>query len=74
MPAERAAAMGVLSNVALVDLYSAIADGGDAPAALTDGRDALRKPMSAIVRPASVRCGRCGTDRRAATVDTPGLC
>jgi hypothetical protein len=31
-PAEAAAAMGVISNVALVDLYSALADDPDAPA------------------------------------------
>ena len=33
-PAERAAAMGVLSNVALVDLYSAVADDEAAPGAV----------------------------------------
>ncbi|KTT71558.1 hypothetical protein, partial [Sphingomonas endophytica] len=33
--AERAAAMGILSNSALVDLYSALADGTDVPPALS---------------------------------------
>jgi hypothetical protein len=42
-PAETAAAMGVLSNVALVDLYSAIAEDGDAPAALGGTAETLRE-------------------------------
>jgi hypothetical protein len=42
-PAETAAAMGVLSNVAMVDLYSAIAEDGDAPAALGGTAETLRE-------------------------------
>ncbi|MDR6789620.1 hypothetical protein J2Y58_002993 [Sphingomonas sp. BE138] len=40
--ADRAAALGVLSNVAMVDLFSALADGGDAPAAVRDTAATLR--------------------------------
>lgn len=40
--ADAAAGMGVLSSAALVDLYSALADDQDAPAALADTAAALR--------------------------------
>ena len=41
-PAERAAAMGVLSNVALVDLYAAVADDDAAPRTVTADAETLR--------------------------------
>lgn len=50
LPAERAAAMGVMSNAALVDLYAALADGEDAPAALTTTANALRDAYAATDR------------------------
>ncbi|KQN93884.1 hypothetical protein ASE95_02995 [Sphingomonas sp. Leaf231] len=40
--ADQAAAMGVLSSAALVDMYAALADGGDAPAALANTAATLR--------------------------------
>ncbi len=40
--ADRAAAMGVLSSAAMVDLYAALADGGDAPATLANTAATLR--------------------------------
>ena len=39
---DRAAALGVLSSAAVVDLYAAVADGSDAPAALTNTAATLR--------------------------------
>ncbi|WP_028966485.1 hypothetical protein [Sphingomonas phyllosphaerae] len=40
--ADRAAALGVLSSAAVVDLYAAIAEGSDAPAALSNAAATLR--------------------------------
>lgn len=42
-PAEQAAAMGILSNVALVDLYSAVADDDAAPGAMAGTAETLRE-------------------------------
>ncbi len=39
---DQAAAMGVLSSAAMVDLYAALGDGGDAPAALANVAATLR--------------------------------
>lgn len=41
-PAETAAALGVISNAALVDLYAALADGDETPAALARTANDLR--------------------------------
>ena len=46
-PAEAAAAMGVLSNAALVDLYAALGDGDDTPAALGSVANHLRDAYTA---------------------------
>ena len=83
-PADAAAAWGVLSNVALVDLYSALADDGNAPAALTGTAETLREAyvgdraarlaaMQALWDGADSRAGRYArlvlTARAAATIN-----
>ncbi|MEH3036820.1 MAG: hypothetical protein PGN23_10095 [Sphingomonas adhaesiva] len=47
VPAEAAAAMGVISSAALVDLYSALGDADDMPAPLTRTANALRDAYAA---------------------------
>lgn len=57
-PAERAAAMGILSNAALVDLYSAIADDDAAPRAVTADAETLREAYVAGSRAARLSAMR----------------
>lgn len=53
-PAEAAAAMGVISNAALVDLYSALADGEDVPSDLSRTANGLRDAYAGADRAARI--------------------